>query len=1342
MSFLLNMIHGRFTTIPPQEEDCTDKVVIITGGNGGIALEAARHFTQLSAAKVILACRSLEKGDHAKKDIEETSGKQNVVEVWHLDLASHDSIREFADRVNKLDRLDVFINNAGLLVFKRELIEGHESMLSINVISTALLTLLVLPALRQTSNRFNIIPHIVIVSSDAAFEGRLPVQEPNFIKALDEQPSVLEHYSKTKLVQLIFMTQLAKAIEASGKGYIVVNGVHPGFCSTPLFDNTPWPFNLIFKGLLALFGRTPEVGSRALLAGAFADESLNGKFMSNGAFHELPKIMQGDEGEEMCRKVWEELISILEEIEPGVTKKVRASFLKDHLMDAIQGSFVHRYEYPFAMDSRAAAAEAMRSAIEYWSQFVARCISQRLDTEKFENYVRLVHDQHPLPPALVADFFLRPQPSNDNSLDPRIPPYLQVLTRLGYVDAPSILKALYKYSSLHAYAQQPNANDGKETEKETEQSDDKEKDEQKQKVTRWKSSYWAEEVLFYGITKSVVEGKAIRDSKTALDMTRIISKLMVLFTTAFAADMLEQLHTAQVRDEMESSRAALVALLLRMCENDILVGAVSKPIAKDVRKEMSASLASFVPTLQLVPQITDKLEQFRTEILASSDPADKKKQATNAAMDELLDSAVGLDNFVVAEIPVSNTRAGLYIYLNAALIARPLLDDHALFSYMSNKYQGDIQSSAIDLILASFDILANAVFRNEGQKDAHLLRSFLINKVPILLYQLLPPGFPGTSAEFCITEALSHVDTSLFPTASLMFDESRNNNPYTESIREEFCAACVLHGLVQREHVERILGEISLSYEPSLQKHSKDKLVQDCLSDTEKIQGLVRELDKMDGNVGAVCQALVESLDVILLFEKLPNILEPLCQLLDNWRYEDDQEEYQLLDIGIASPDSWVAKIIGRGHIGRQCNELTQRENDHLNGWIHGLFDTEAGGLGDELMSSCPPQEFYLVVAPLFQSIVVAYTHGYLNDESLKGGIEYLVDTFLLPSLVPAIRFLADYLWIDQKEQKSIIKILQLILLPSSISGEASTMLSSVKNLIAKPLEHALRTYQRRDPKNQDIEPLLRTLKDSIPLSRRTGGTDLNELESWTVTPPTGLSSAIKLTIQGLVHWSIHPAMNSMPTSYTHRQILAALKIMGPKRVLHVILEEIRQHTEAGSASIVYDVAISLICAPDAAKDAPAVVDANGNMLPPVQRQRSLRDLLKVEAEGCRKLQKKDPALAEIVVRLHRRVEAQMIIPQPPGILQTAEMSLNLDGDTAALGDAMAAAASGVQGDNMSVDNLTLDVSMGGVPSDLGLGSANDGGSLDPSGDAAMFEGFDTQDMDNFDWDDIGNSFQ
>lgn len=365
-----------------------------------------------------------------------------------------------------------------------------------------------------------------------------------------------------------------------------------------------------------------------------------------------------------------------------------------------------------------------------------------------------------------------------------------------------------------------------------------------------------------------------------------------------------------------------------------------------------------------------------------------------------------------------------------------------------------MQSGAVDLILASFDVLANAVFRNEGPRDAHVLKSFLVNKVPLLLCQLLSPHFSTDSSVFCITEALSRVDTSVFPTASLLFDESRSNNPYTESVREEFCAACALHGLVQRDHVERILGETSMSYEPSLEKYSKGKLVQLCLADSDKIQGLVRELDKMDGNVGALCQALVEVLssplrdpllrltrvqlmrqvcnnketvplkmlcselaqrpqflDILLLFEKLPSILEPLCHLLDNWRYDDQEGEYQPIyeefggimllilafvyrynltpaDIGISSPDSAVARILTRAHIAREAKELVGREDAHLDGWLHGLFDTDSGGLGDDLMSSCPPQEFYLLVASIFKNTVVAYTYGYITDEQLKSGIE------------------------------------------------------------------------------------------------------------------------------------------------------------------------------------------------------------------------------------------------------------------------------------------------------------------------------------------------------------------
>ena len=350
------------------------------------------------------------------------------------------------------------------------------------------------------------------------------------------------------------------------------------------------------------------------------------------------------------------------------------------------------------------------------------------------------------------------------------------------------------------------------------------------------------------------------------------------------------------------------------------------------------------------------------------------------------------------------------------------------------------------------------------------------------------------------------------------------------------------------------------------------------------------------------------------------------------------------------------------------------------------------------------------------------------------------MDTFLLPSLVPAIRFLSDHLWVDQKEQKSIIKILQLILLPSSISGEASTMLTSVKNLVAKPLEHGLRTYQRRDPKNQDIEPLLKALKDSIPLSRRTGGAEHNELESWSSSPSSGLASAIKHAVQGLVQWGMHPTLNVMPTSYTHRQIIAGLKMLGARRVLHVILEEVRQQSEAGSSSFVYDVATALVCAPDVTNEHPPqamLLDESGNAPPVLQRPLSLREVLRAEAEECMKIQRSDAVLAEMIVRLHRRVETQLVLPQASAMLGAGGMALGLDGNAASLGDAIAAAAAG---EGMAVDGVDLDMGLGGVSSDLGLGAGPSGvnGGLDAgAGDGDLFGGLDTS-MEMFDgWDNM-----
>lgn len=94
-----------------------------------------------------------------------------VIEVWPLDLASFESVREFCKRADRLDRLDVVVENASVAMVSPQgtLAEGYERTITVNVISTFLMALLLLPTLRKTASKFNIQPRLVVVSSDAHF---------------------------------------------------------------------------------------------------------------------------------------------------------------------------------------------------------------------------------------------------------------------------------------------------------------------------------------------------------------------------------------------------------------------------------------------------------------------------------------------------------------------------------------------------------------------------------------------------------------------------------------------------------------------------------------------------------------------------------------------------------------------------------------------------------------------------------------------------------------------------------------------------------------------------------------------------------------------------------------------------------------------------------------------------------------------------------------------------------------------------------------------------------------------------------------------------------------------
>jgi mediator of RNA polymerase II transcription subunit 5 len=412
------------------------------------------------------------------------------------------------------------------------------------------------------------------------------------------------------------------------------------------------------------------------------------------------------------------------------------------------------------------------------------------------------------------------------------------------------------------------------------------------------------------------------------------------------------------------------------------------------------------------------------------------------------------------------------------------------------------------------------------------------------------------------------------------------------------------------------------------------------------------------------------SLDVMLLFDKPTSILQPICDLLDNWRYDEDQGEYQPVyeefgsilllvlsftyrynlsptDLGIRTQDSFVLKLLNQGHLSRAMEDLTDQEQKHLDGWIRGLFDNESGGLGDELMSSCPPQDFYLLVPTLFHHIVLACSTKNLSDDSLKGGLEYLVDTFLLPSLIPGITWLSSHLWESRGDANAVLQILAaLITNPASISNntEASQMLNAILNIIAKNLEHSLRWLQRAEPSRQDVEPLSKALRGNLGWERR-GAADHTELEGWTSSPGGGLVVAVKQTMANLVQWGLNPALNVNPAVYTHRQILIGIEILGGKRLLNTIVDEVKTQSEQGNSGVVFDIAVAMIAAPDPASWEPDPLAVHTTQ--PLQRRMTLREVLKIEAASAPKLHKTEPLHADTIVRLYRKVEAQLNMPMP-----------------------------------------------------------------------------------------------
>ncbi len=202
--------------------DMTGKTVVITGANSGIGLETAVALTK-AGAKTVITARDGARGEAAMADIRARSGRDDV-DLVVFDLASIASIKQGAAAIlQRCDRIDVLVNNAGVVLSdRRETADGFEATFGVNHLGPFLLTELLLERIKASAPA-----RIVNVASTAHKGARRGLD-------FDDLQSTrgyggMQAYSKSKLANIYFTTELARRLEGSG---VTVNCLHPGTVAT------------------------------------------------------------------------------------------------------------------------------------------------------------------------------------------------------------------------------------------------------------------------------------------------------------------------------------------------------------------------------------------------------------------------------------------------------------------------------------------------------------------------------------------------------------------------------------------------------------------------------------------------------------------------------------------------------------------------------------------------------------------------------------------------------------------------------------------------------------------------------------------------------------------------------------------------------------------------------------------------------------------------------------------------------------------------------------------------------------------------------------------------------
>jgi NAD(P)-dependent dehydrogenase (short-subunit alcohol dehydrogenase family) len=280
-------------------KDMEERVCVVTGANSGIGKATAKGLARLGA-HVVMVCRNPERGRDAQAEIQAVAqtahpSHEDAVDLYVADLAVQDEVYHLGETLRAdHDRLDVLINNAGVLLAEREETpDDLETTFAVNHLAPFLLTHLVLPLLKETAGRAGE-ARVVTISSEAHRGTSLDFDDLN----AEDGYGMIQAYGQSKLANILFTHELARRLRDTG---VTANCVHPGVVATNIWSGSDWLSRV--ARLFTWLYKSPDEGAESVLHLA-ASRELDG--VTGQYFKEMERVNPSPEAydEKAAARLW------------------------------------------------------------------------------------------------------------------------------------------------------------------------------------------------------------------------------------------------------------------------------------------------------------------------------------------------------------------------------------------------------------------------------------------------------------------------------------------------------------------------------------------------------------------------------------------------------------------------------------------------------------------------------------------------------------------------------------------------------------------------------------------------------------------------------------------------------------------------------------------------------------------------------------------------------------------------------------------------------------------------------------------------------------------------------